>query len=201
MRKKLAIFFAVIMWFSVIAQFIIMLQNRVADVPETIIRFFSFFTVLTNTLVAIYFTAVIVDVSFTSKPGVLTAITAYIFMVGIVYQFVLRHLWQPTGMQLVVDELLHTLNPVLVIIYWYLYEDKAAVNYGLVKWWLIYPLCYLSYALIRGELSGFYPYPFINVSKIGLQQALINSAGLALIFFVVGCLFILIGKKLLLRTR
>ncbi|MFZ5976285.1 MULTISPECIES: Pr6Pr family membrane protein [unclassified Hydrotalea] len=33
--------------------------------------------------------------------------------------------------------------------------------------WLIYPLLYLVYILIRGSFSGFYPYPFVNVLQIG----------------------------------
>ena len=196
MREKLSIVFAVVVWFAVIAQFIIMLQNRVADVPETIIRFFSFFTILTNILVALYFTGVSFDVSFTKISGVLTAVTVYIFVVGIVYQSVLRHLWQPTGMQRIVDELLHTVNPLFVIIYWYLYENKRDVRYGQALAWLIYPAAYLAYSLIRGNFSGFYPYPFINVSEIGMEQALLNSGLLGLIFFAVGCLFILIGRKI-----
>ena len=173
-----------------------MVQNRTAGIPETIIRFFSFFTILTNTLAAIYFTAVRFDVTSAKKAGVLTAVTAYIFMVGVVYQIVLRHQWQPVGVQRVVDELLHTISPLLVIIYWYLYEQKSAVKYGRIKIWLIYPVGYLACVLIRGSLSDFYPYPFINVLHIGLIKALINSALLALIFVMVAGLFIFIGKKI-----
>ena len=109
--------------------------------------------------------------------------------------YITTHLWHPAGMQLVVDELLHTLNPLLVIVYWWLYEKKTAVRYGQIILWLIYPLAYLAYVLIRGGLSGFYPYPFIDVSKIGLKQAFVNSGVITLIFIIVGSAFILIGKK------
>ncbi len=44
-------------WFAVLVQFVLMIQNRQAGVGETIVRFFSFFTILTNSLVAAYFTA------------------------------------------------------------------------------------------------------------------------------------------------
>src|ERR1700722_13215816 len=104
MHKRLSVVFTIIVWFSVIAQLILMLQNRATDIPETIIRFFSYFTILTNTLVALYFTAICFNLSITNRPGLLTAITSYIFIVGIVYQIVLRHLWQPAGIQLIVDE-------------------------------------------------------------------------------------------------
>jgi hypothetical protein len=197
MRKILSVIFAVVVWFAVIVQLILMLQNRTTGIPETIIRFFSFFTILTNTLAALYFTAMSFDVTAAKKPGVLTAITAYIFMVGAVYQIVLRHQWQPAGMQLVVDELLHTIIPLLVIIYWYLYEHKSAVKYVRIKLWLIYPIGYLACVLVRGSVSDFYPYPFINVVHIGLTKALINSVILALIFVIIAGIFIFAGKKIM----
>ena len=117
-------------------------------------------------------------------------------MVGIVYQILLRHLWQPAGIQFIVDESLHTLNPLLVIIYWYLYEKKWSVNYSQVKLWLVYPLGYMACVLIRGRLSGFYPYPFINVVKIGLARAIVNSGLLTLTFVAISCFFIFIGRKI-----
>ncbi|MDQ2864461.1 MAG: Pr6Pr family membrane protein, partial [Bacteroidota bacterium] len=113
MKKTLAALFALIGCFAVITQFVLMVNNRAASVPETIIRFFSFFTILTNIMVALYFTALAVakkdSVTFVNRPGTLTAITIYITTVGTVYQVVLRQVWQPTGMQLIVDELLHTI--------------------------------------------------------------------------------------------
>lgn len=88
-------------WFSVIGQFILMIQNRQADILETTIRFFSFFTVLTNLLVALYFTARItlfdkINFKKLSHNGTITALTAFILVVGLVYQIILR----PHGNQL-----------------------------------------------------------------------------------------------------
>ena len=195
MQKTFAILIAVVSWFAVIAQFLLMMENRTASVPETIIRFFSFFTILTNTLVAIFFTARSLHLRVTYKRGVLTAVTIYIFMVGIVYQFLLRHLWHFTGLQLVVNELLHTLNPLLVILFWYSYEKKSGVKYGQIKSWVIYPLVYLIYIMFRGSFSGFYPYPFVDVTTIGLQRTLLNSGLLVFFFIIIAILFVTIGKK------
>ena len=195
MRKSLAFIFAVVVWFAVIVQFILMLQNRTASIGETIVRFFSFFTILTNTIVALFLTGQVLNVGATYRPGALSAVTVYIFIVGIVYQVLLRHIWQPTGLQLIVDELLHTINPLLVILYWYLYEEKSLVKYAQIKGWLVYPLVYLIYIMIRGSLSDFYPYPFINVTEIGIGTTLINSGLLTLFFVIISFLLILIGKN------
>ena len=199
MRRNLSILFALIAWFAVGTQFLLMLENRVASVPETIVRFFSFFTILTNLLVAIYFTSQSFQgnkysAGFINQPGVLTSVTVYITIVGLVYQILLRHIWQPTGLQKIVDELLHSAIPLLVIIYWYLFENKSKVHYRQVFKWLIYPLVYLFYILVRGSFSGFYPYPFVDVRNLGVQKVLINSTWLVILFAVVSLLFVWIGK-------
>ena len=201
LQRNLSILFAIIVWFAVLAQFYLIIENRVAPVTETIIRFFSFFTILTNILVAVYFTIKALGRDHLDKAGLLTAITVYITIVGLVYQVLLRHIWQPTGLQMVVDELLHSVNPLLVISYWYLFEKKFFVHYKEVFKWMIYPVVYLVYILTRGSFSGFYPYPFINVSEIGISQTLLNGLFLLLFFYAVSVLFIFIGRMLSKRNN
>lgn len=187
-------------WLAIIGQFILMMQNRQADIPETIIRFFSFFTILTNILVALYFTSRIsifkkTYISKLSNNGNLTALTAFILVVGLVYQIILRGSWQPTGLQKIIDELLHSVLPLFVLIYWLKFANKTDLIFKNIKIWLWYPVGYFLYIIIRGHFSNFYPYPFINVTVIGYPQVLINSVIVSLFFlFIMGTL-IFIGNK------
>ena len=48
--------------------------------------------------------------------------------------------------------------------------------------WLAWPALYAVYALVRGKIDGFYPYPFIDVTALGLPRVLLNAAGLLLVF-------------------
>ncbi len=201
MKLRLALIFAIIGWFAVLTQYFLMIDNRVTSIGEATIRFFSFFTILTNTLVAIYFTLFVIGKSvnrenFFNRPGVLTAITVYITIVGLVYQVVLRKIWEPTGLQMVVDELLHSIIPVCVIIFWYLSENKPAVRWQQIPGWLIYPLIYLGFIVFRGNLSGFYPYPFVDITVLGFQKVLINASLLIGVFLVLSLIFIISGKVL-----
>jgi len=50
------------------------------------------------------------------EAGVITAITVYITIVGLVYNVILRFLWKPEGLQFIVDELLHTVIPLLLLV-------------------------------------------------------------------------------------
>lgn len=188
-------------WTSVAAQFVLIIQNRQAEILETVIRFFSFFTILTNILVALFFTAKIFNslgnnLPIFNKKGTVTAIATFILIVGLVYQFVLRGIWEPKGTQLIVDELLHTQNPLFFLLYWFLFSAKQKLTITDVIFWLLYPTFYLGFALSRGLMSNFYPYPFINISEIGITQVLINSALILLfILLVLGILVYINNKK------
>ncbi|ATL43272.1 Pr6Pr family membrane protein [Elizabethkingia sp. HX WHF] len=198
MKRNLAFIFAALGWFAVIAQYYLMLENRTTSVSEATIRFFSFFTILTNILVAIYFSTIYFSrnksVSLINAAGMLTFLTIYITVVGLVYQVALRHLWHPQGMQRLVDELLHSVVPILVILFWYLYEAKNNLKFSQTIKWLSYPLIYFIYILLRGNQSGFYPYPFVDVSVLGFATVIQNALFLLLFFLGLSLAFILIGK-------
>ncbi|WP_027378407.1 Pr6Pr family membrane protein [Chryseobacterium daeguense] len=197
MKKFLALIFCLIGWFALSAQYYLMIQTSVAPFLEINIRFFSYFTILTNLIVAVYFTSQVFKKNQKSEnSGTLTAVTIYIVIVGLIYQVVLRSTWNPTGLQRVVDELLHTLIPVFVLIYWFLYENKNGLNYKQIPKWAVYPLIYLFYILIRGNFSGFYPYPFVDVVSIGYSKVMMNSFWILVFFVGLSMLFIRTGKFL-----
>lgn len=192
---------ATLAWTSVILQFILMINNRTAPILETFIRFFSFFTILTNTLVALYYTSLLQKTTsgwhrFFNKPGTSTAVVVYITVVGLVYQLILRDVWEPQGLQMIVDELLHSIIPVYFVLYWMFSEDKSNLRLKQIGPWMLYPLIYIIYVMLRGSLSGFYPYPFINPIELGYQQVLMNTVGLIIIFVLLSVFYIWIGKSI-----
>lgn len=188
-----------ISWFAVIMQFILMIQNRQADIPETIIRFFSFFTILTNILVALYFTSKVLHLKGSffdifSKNASSTAITSFILIVGLVYQIVLRKIWEPKGMQMIVDELLHTIIPIYMLGYWFFTIHKENLKLKNLFFWLLYPAIYLLVVMIRGYFSHYYPYPFLNMDQIGFQSVIMNIFGIIIITLFIMVIQYLIGK-------
>ncbi len=196
-QRILSLIFALIGWLSVIAQYYLMAKNTHIPLLETTIRFFSYFTILTNLIVAVYFTSQTFNIfSKIKKSGILTAITIYILIVGSIYQLLLRSAWDPTGLQRITDELLHTIIPLLVLIYWYKYEKKSNLSYNQIPMWAIYPLLYLFYILIRGYSSAFYPYPFVNVTDLGYPKVFMNSFWILIFFVGLSMLFVRIGKAL-----
>ncbi len=185
-------------WFELAAQFYLIIVNRTTSITETVIRYFSFFTILTNLLVTLCITNLLISKNrnrFFTRPMTITAIAVYITIVGLVYNIILRSLWQPEGLQLLVDELLHSVIPALFIIYWVVWIPKANIHIKNVLSWLIYPLVYLVFILTRGTVSSYYPYPFVDVTVLGYGRVFINSAGMLLAFLVVSILFFGINKQ------
>ena len=190
---------AFIAWFGVIGQLYLILLNRVHPVANTLLQFFSYFTILTNIIVAFTFSMLVLKSqsslkSFLSKPATLTATGVYVFVVGLIYNFVLRQLWAPHGLQRMVDELLHLVVPILYIVYWFLFVPKKELQWKDAVVWLVYPAVYLILVLSHGYFTGFYPYPFINVIQLGYQQVLFNSAMVMVLFIFLSLLFIAIGR-------
>jgi len=186
-------------WFALVGQFYLIILNRITSIPEIIIRYFSYFTILTNLLVAICCTALLTNrnskiKSFFSRQNTLTAVAVYITVVGLVYNSILRFLWNPQGLQWIVDELLHSVIPLLFIAFWLLIVLKGKFQWKNVLAWLLYPLIYLVFVLLRGLPSSFYPYPFIDVDKIGYYKTFINSSGMLLAFLAVAIIFLIINR-------
>ena len=73
---------------------------QAAAMVGTVITSFSFFTIQTNILVALVFTATFPDCAigwgqFFCRPSVQAGTAAYIAIVGTVYRLLLRQLWNP----------------------------------------------------------------------------------------------------------
>jgi hypothetical protein len=87
-------------WFALALQLYLMLAQDPAAMLGVLITYFSFFTILTNFLVAVVFTAAALRPhvawgQFLLRPSVQANTAVYIAIVGIVYQLLLRHLWNP----------------------------------------------------------------------------------------------------------
>lgn len=187
-------------WLALITQFVLFLQAIPTGLTESLIRFFSFFTISTNLLVGIYVTFLLVapdqqQKGFFLRPGVQTAIVLYILIVGLVYNILLRHLWHAGPIQAIIHDLLHTVMPILVVVYWQRWVDTRQLQYQNIATWLIYPAAYAVYTLVRGAFAAWYPYPFIDAAKLGYERIAVNCAVLAVIIVLFSALLIFWGKK------
>ena len=143
----------------------------------------GFFTILTNLGVAGLMFGVARG---WRMPGlVAAAMVVSIVMVGVVYHLLLARLWNPVGAAWWADQGLHSVVPVAVCIWWWGFADKR-VGWRDLPLWLIWPAVYCGYALVRGYLTGFWPYPFLDGDALGMARLGVNFLGLLAGFAALG---------------
>lgn len=178
---------------TVCFQLYLFINDSTKGIGVVLIRFFSYFTILSNIAVSICFFAIAFtkqnQLQFWKLNTTKTAILVYILVVGIVYNAVLRSLWVPTGAQKLVDEMLHVLIPLLFLLYWWLFTQKTAFNRSHVTKSLLFPLIYSVWVLIYGAFSNWYPYPFVDAFNHGYPKAAISSVVLLVVFGLLSLLF------------
>ena len=164
-------------------------QQQVIGTLWTLARFF---TILTNLLVAATMTWIAMGKRL--PPLLLGGVTLAILLVGIVYGLLLHGLHPLHGPAMIANVLLHIVTPVLMALWWLLFTPRARLKWNAPWLWAIYPLVYLAYVLARASEDGRYPYPFIDVPKIGWTQTAMNAGGIALGFIVCGFLLVWIDS-------
>ena len=198
MRRRFVAVAAILGWVGLSIQMYLIFHSRWtlgASLLGGLMSFFSYFTVLSNTLVATVLTCELTSRESAARrwflqPWVSSGIAVSIVVVGLAYSLLLRHLWHPEGWQWLADELLHDVMPVLFLVYWFCCVPKGSLRLRHIALWVIYPLVYFGYALLRGHFLAVYPYPFIDVDKLGYPQVFINAGGILLGFVVIGLLVI-----------
>ncbi|WP_110950118.1 Pr6Pr family membrane protein [Pseudomonas bohemica] len=193
---------ALLGWFALAVQLYLILWGRWIDQASVVgglVRFFSFFTVVTNTLVAVALSCAITGRHsaghrFFRSPVVCAGITTSIVLVSVAYNLLLRHLWSPEGWQHLADELLHDVMPLLFLGYWWRFVSNGELRLKHVLAWMLYPTLYFGYLLFRGNLFGDYLYPFLDIGTIGVQSALINAFGVLAGFVGIGLVIVLIDR-------
>ena len=180
---------AVIAWFALVLQLWLSIELGRADGSGAwhgVWMYFAFFTILTNLLAASSLAAAALRRSNAlTSPGAVTGIAASIVLVGIAYNLLLRNTWNPQGLQLLADVLLHDLDPLLFLGWWWLAASSRPLRHAEIARWGGYPVAYFAYAMARGAADGFYPYPFIDVPALGIARVIVNALAILIGFFVI----------------
>ncbi|MCC3312168.1 Pr6Pr family membrane protein [Nocardia africana] len=101
------------------------------------------------------------------------AATLYLLITGVVYAMLLANIdvmltdkW--------INDTLHRMLPVVLVADWVLVSARLRVSAALIGGWLIYPVVYCGYSLVRGEIVDWYPYPFLDPRVQGYPSLLIG---------------------------
>ena len=161
-----------------------------------VINFFSYFTNLSNLLAAgmLLLTAKTRAASAWIDRG--RAISAMnMAVVGIVFTLLLRS--EDLGaLQPWVNFVLHDLMPCVVVLDWLLDPPSTRLGVRDLVQFLAFPAAYLAYSLLRGAQTGWYPYPFLNPTRVGGYGGVaVYAIGITVIFLLAGWTLVALGNR------
>jgi hypothetical protein len=189
---------ALIAIFGLVLQYGVLIATSPDPLPWMTFKFLSFFTILTNTLIALTLGLPLWKPgTLFERPAVRMAVAAYAVVMVVIYAIILAPLEPPQeGANLLANTLLHRVTPALYLFEWLVSRGKDKLRWSDAWKLLVVPLVYGLYTLAHGPLSGFYPYPFFNVPRQGFGQVMFNLAGILLFFYAVGLSLVAIGHAI-----
>ncbi|WAH98628.1 Pr6Pr family membrane protein [Arthrobacter sp. MMS18-M83] len=164
-------------------------------------NFFSYFTNLSNIFASVVLLVSGYRVLVGKRPSELddaTRGTATIAMavVGLVFGALLAG--QDLGSLLPwVNFVVHYLMPVVMVADWLFQPPRSALTFKHLWYWLLYPVAYLTYSLIRGSFVNWYAYWFIDPARAGGWGGVVVFAmAIAIGFLAVSLAMMRLGNKL-----
>jgi hypothetical protein len=155
----------------------------------TLVRFFSYFTVLSNTL------AVVLLVMLANRPDRDTsphfaafrgAVTVYMAVTGLIYAFLIAPVAGDVGApEPWIDWVIHVIAPTAFALDWVLSPPPAEIPRASLWIWLMFPAAYLVYSLIRGPILDWYPYPFLDPAVGGYASVTMWSGVVLVVILVI----------------
>jgi hypothetical protein len=166
-------------------------DGSTAGAAERLLRFFSFFTIQSNLLAAGTALALITHPDRDGRMWRVVRISAILGMTitFVTYMAVLRPIMHLEGISKLTDIAFHYAAPPLTVAGWFLFGPWPRIDIKSLLRHLVWPFTYLAYILLLGAVSGWYPYPFIDVGKLGYPHVLRNALALTAILLVTGVIF------------
>lgn len=174
--------------FAVVLQLVLVLQgHNVLDEenrPDTgtrFVRFLSYLTIWSNVLVAWSTLTLALGTDRDTRVWRALRLDAVVicFGGGVVHFFLLRPLLDLEGWDLAADKLLHLVVPILALVGWLAFGPRGRASSTDLVPFLVVPVGWLVYTLVRGAFVDWYPYPFIDVGEHGYGVVALNCVGIS----------------------
>lgn len=177
------VIFAALSLAGVAVQLVIAIQT-----DFSIISFFSYFTNLANIIASAVFIISAIRLARGYETNDLDVAirggsVVYIVFVGIVFNTLLIGV-DLGGLLPWVNVVHHMLMPLAVLVDWIIWPPRSRIALRTAFLWMIVPVLYVIYSLIRGALTGFYAYPFFNPQASGGYGGVALYCAVMLVAFV-----------------
>jgi len=168
-------------------------------------EYFSYFSITSCLLTAVVLTLSAIQLTrgqAETKLLSLSRLTMAVSMVivGVIYNALLRggdpdprdvgYAWP-----VLPNEVVHTYVPMLIFIEWLFTRSTIALKINQAFWVLVYPLTWLGFSIIRGIITGWWPYWFID-PQYGITTQLTWIVAISVMFTTLAIGFIPAQKAL-----
>lgn len=179
------IFFGVL----VVAAVVTMISVLVGEGAFVPLNFFTFFTVLSNLLAMV----VLLEGGRRMLSGrppvpdmVRGAAVVYMTVTFIVFALLLRGLQEELQTHVEwVDTVFHRLTPVVLMIGWVVDPPRERITFRRSLRWLVFPIVWVVFTMIRGAIDGRYPYPFLDPENGGYGTVAVYMVAITVLFVLV----------------
>ncbi len=191
---SLRLIFGLLVLTAIGKQFSLQVQHGLS-----ILNFFSYFTNLSNLFAAVVliFGAYQLSIrreSSVSGGAVRGAAAVNMVVVGLLFVVLLRDA-NLEGLLPWINTVLHYVMPVAVLLDWLYQPPMTKLGVRDLLLWQVFPLLYMTYLLVRGALVGWYPYPFLNVAKMGGPTVAAYVFGIVVVFIFVSWSLLKLGNR------
>lgn len=163
----------------------------------SVANLFSFFTIDSNVLAALtlVLTGIRASRGMSSQPLVFLrgCATLYMAITGVVYVLLLRDVDVQVPFPWA-NAVLHYVAPIVMVVDWVVLERPTVDLRGALGW-LAFPVAWLAYTLVRGEIVDWYPYPFLDVRDHGYGGVAVAALGVAVFSSLVLSLLVAVARS------
>jgi len=154
----------------------------------------DYFTETTDILVALIFSWLALTAHGKVTSQVLAVVTLSVIIVVLVYWPVLYPKFPPKPGTEGANFLIHAIVPACVVAYYTLMTRKNTTHHRDPLRWMAYPLVYTGFIMVRGIMTGHYPYFFFNPAKVGVPMVIVDIILIGLIYFGAGHALVAIDR-------
>ena len=192
-------------WAALLLQLVLVLQGSAVLVEEDppglaarTYRFFAYFTIQSNLLVAITSTVLSREPTLdrTGWRVVRLAGLVGITVTGLVHFLLLRPLLDLDGADWVADKMLHMVVPVITVAAWAWVGPRPRMVAREVAYALAWPIAWLVWTLVVAAVDGWVPYPFLDADEEGWGPVAVVSVGITVLFLLLFGLYAWLDRRL-----
>ncbi len=156
----------------------------------------SYFTNIAGLATAVLFAGIALSPAAWLRPWLVAGAGLALLLVGLVQQALLAGARVLQGGDRVADLLLHLALPLAVPLFWLAFVPKGRLRPVHALLWALFPLAFLAATLLRGAATGWYPYPFLQVGRLGWPLVLAHLGVIAAGFLLAGFGTVALDRRL-----